>query len=133
MFLRFLSNFSNLVYLFQKPLRQKSKIHPVYGARQAVLYCILAENIFFIFDFPGKIEFYKNTIIIQQIWGKTIVNKNNLQELTQVKLWSKAFFLYLFPFQIYKIKTTIALFKASTSDCSNSSSLVASLSYIDHS
>ena len=94
----FIPLFQIWMLFFQKPFRQKRKIHPQYGARYGKLYVILSDILFSSGGF-GKIEFYKNVIIVQQIWSRTILDKTNFQELTPLKQ-TKFFNL----FQMYRLK-----------------------------
>lgn len=94
----FIPLFQIWMLFFQKPFKQRRKIHPQYGVRYGKLYVILSEILFSSGGF-GKIEFYKNVIIVQQIWCKTILDKTNFQELTPLKQ-TKVFNLW----QMYRLK-----------------------------
>lgn len=94
----FIPLFQIWMLFFQKPFCQRRKIHPQYGARYGKLYVILQEMLFTSGGF-GKIEFYKNLIIVQQIWDRTVLDKTNFQELTPLKQ-TKFFNL----FQMYRLK-----------------------------
>lgn len=80
----FVPLFQIWILFFQKPFRQRRKIHPRYGVRYGKLYVILSEILFLSGGF-GKIEFYKNAIVVQQFLEKTILDETNFQELIPLK------------------------------------------------
>ena len=94
----FVPLFQIWMLFFQKPFWSKRQIHPQYGVRHGRLYVILSEILFSSGGF-GKIEFYKKVIVISQVWGKTIVDKTNIQEFVPLKQ-TKVFNL----FQVYRLK-----------------------------